>query len=63
MIIAEYHCQMCDSRFEVRLIEVDDPHERDLPAGRPRCKHCGSYQIDQVRELRRESSGQFRRRA
>jgi len=63
MRIVEFHCQMCDRRFEVRLIEEDDPAERDLPAGRPRCKFCGSYQVDPIRELRREPSTRARRGA
>jgi DNA-directed RNA polymerase subunit RPC12/RpoP len=53
MIVFEMKCQMCGQRFEVELLDRDDPEERNTRGFPARCPKCSSPEIEKVRPLRR----------
>jgi DNA-directed RNA polymerase subunit RPC12/RpoP len=53
MIIGEMKCQMCGRRFEVELLDREDPKERHLPGGPVRCPNCNSSMVERIRVIRR----------
>lgn len=52
MLLAVYKCQMCGERFEVELIDRDDPDERYMHGSSPRCKSCQSIRLELVDKRR-----------
>jgi hypothetical protein len=56
MIIAEARCQICGHRFEVELLDRDDPAERCIAGGQLCCPrpNCRSREVEIVRKIRRE---------
>ena len=54
MVVKLFKCQMCGTRFEVEVLDQDDPRERNQPGAPVRCPKCGSTQIEAVRTLRYE---------
>lgn len=55
MIVGEMKCQMCGRRFEVELLDREDPRERHMPGAPVRCPNCNSQQVEKVRVIRRVS--------
>lgn len=53
MIIGEMKCQMCDQRFEVEMLDREDPRERHMPGVPVRCPNCKSAMVEKVRVIRR----------
>lgn len=53
MIVREMKCGMCNRRFEVEVLDRDDPKERNVPGYPIRCPECGSSVVEKVRDLRR----------
>jgi predicted Zn-ribbon and HTH transcriptional regulator len=53
MIIAEMKCQMCGQRFEVELLDREDPKEQHLPGVPVRCPNCKRSTVEEVRMVRR----------
>jgi len=55
MIVREMKCGMCGRRFEVEVLDRDDPKEKHV-AGYPiRCPNCHSDMIERIRDIRRVS--------
>jgi DNA-directed RNA polymerase subunit RPC12/RpoP len=53
MVVKELKCQMCDTRFELAVLDNDDPDERGRRGSPVRCPRCGSTRIEVVRTVRR----------
>lgn len=53
MIVGEMKCQMCGRRFEVELLDREDPRERHVQGAPARCPNCNSTQVEKVRVIRR----------
>lgn len=53
MIVCEMKCTMCGRRFELELLDRDDPRESDVPGVPPRCPDCKSTMVDRIRKVRR----------
>jgi DNA-directed RNA polymerase subunit RPC12/RpoP len=53
MVIRVLKCQMCGTQFEAKVLDRDDPDERQSQGTPVRCPKCGSAQIEIVRTVRR----------
>lgn len=53
MIVQEFKCTMCGRRFEVEVLDRDDPKERHEPGYPVRCPNCRSDMIEKLRDIRR----------
>jgi DNA-directed RNA polymerase subunit RPC12/RpoP len=53
MIVREMKCGMCGRRFEVEVLDRDDPKEKHVPGYPVRCPNCNSTLVEKVRDLRR----------
>lgn len=53
MIVREMKCTMCGRRFEVEILDRDDPKEKHVPGYPVRCPECGSDFVDKIRDIRR----------
>ncbi len=55
MVVGEMKCQMCGRRFELELLDREDPNERHTPGAPVRCPNCSSQQVEKVRVIQRLS--------
>jgi hypothetical protein len=53
MIVCEMKCQMCGRRFEVEMLDREDPRERDVRGLPVRCPNCNSTSVERVCVVRR----------
>lgn len=53
MIVVELKCQMCGQHFEAKLLDRDDPGERDVVGSPVRCPRCESQRVETIRRVRR----------
>jgi DNA-directed RNA polymerase subunit RPC12/RpoP len=53
MIVREMKCGMCGRRFEVEVLDRDDPKEKHVPGYPIRCPECHSGVVEKVRDIRR----------
>ena len=53
MIISQMKCQMCGERFEAKLLDRDNPRERNIVGSPVRCPHCNSERVETIRRVRR----------
>jgi hypothetical protein len=53
MIVGEMKCQMCGRRFEVEMLDREDPRERHVQGVPVRCPNCNSTAVEKVRVIRR----------
>lgn len=53
MLIREMKCGMCGRRFEVEVLDRDDPKEKQVRGYPVRCPDCHSNMIEKVRDIRR----------
>lgn len=52
MIVAKLKCQMCGTRFDTEIIDMDDPDEKYKPKSSIRCPECNSEKIELICKLR-----------
>jgi C4-type Zn-finger protein len=52
MLVKLFKCQICGFRFEVKVLDRTDPHERDIPGSPICCDECGSPRVEPVRTIR-----------
>lgn len=55
MLIKLFKCQMCGFRFEVEVLDREDPKERDSPGYPICCDKCRSRHVEEIRTLRKAS--------
>ncbi len=55
MIVSEMKCGMCGRRFEVEMLDREDPRERHVPGVPVRCPNCKSTIVERGRVIRRVS--------
>jgi Zn finger protein HypA/HybF involved in hydrogenase expression len=55
VIVAQMKCQMCGERFEVKLLDRNDPRERNVVGSPVRCPRCHSLEVEMIRQERRAS--------
>lgn len=55
MFIAQMLCQLCGERFEVKLLDRDDPRERNVVGSPVRCPKCNSSYVETIRRVRKAS--------
>ena len=55
MLIKLFKCQMCGYRFEVKVLDRQDPNEKDVPGYPICCDKCGSSRFEEIRIIRRAS--------
>lgn len=53
MLLKLFKCQMCDFRFEVKVLDRSDPKERDVPGNPICCDRCRSPRVEPIRTIRR----------
>jgi len=53
MIVSEFKCGMCGHRFEVEVLDRQDPREKNVPGSPVRCPKCHNGVVERVRDLRR----------
>jgi len=53
MILVEMKCGMCGHRFEVKLIDRDDPREENLRGSPIRCEKCRHSNVEVTKRLQR----------
>jgi DNA-directed RNA polymerase subunit RPC12/RpoP len=53
MIVREMKCGMCGRRFELEVLDRDDPKEKHVPGYPVRCPECHSTVVEKVRDIRR----------
>jgi DNA-directed RNA polymerase subunit RPC12/RpoP len=52
MLLATLKCQMCGNKFEMEVIDRDDPDERHRQGDRIRCTKCNSDQVEVLQKRR-----------
>ena len=55
MVVSEMKRGMCGHRFEIELLDREDPKEKHFQGHPVRCPQCGSMTVETVCVLRRES--------
>jgi DNA-directed RNA polymerase subunit RPC12/RpoP len=53
MIVSEMKCGMCGRRFEVEMLDREDPRERHVQGVPVRCPNCNSTMVEKVHVIRR----------
>lgn len=53
MIVGELKCQMCGRRFEVEMLDREDPREQHVQGVPVQCPNCNSTRVEKVRVVRR----------
>ncbi|MGL6075205.1 MAG: hypothetical protein ACRC8S_13680 [Fimbriiglobus sp.] len=53
MVVSEMKCGMCGCRFEIKVLDRQDPKEKDVPGYPVRCPNCNSNMVEKVRDVRR----------
>ncbi len=53
MIVQEMKCGMCGRRFEVEVLDREDPKEKHVQGYPVRCPNCNSGMVEKVRDIRR----------
>jgi hypothetical protein len=53
MIVSEMKCGMCGRRFEVEMLDREDPKERHACGIPVRCPNCNSTTVEKVCVIRR----------
>jgi DNA-directed RNA polymerase subunit RPC12/RpoP len=53
MVVQEIRCSMCGNTFEAKVLDRDDPQERDVYGSSLRCPKCNSVMLNVVRTIRR----------
>lgn len=53
MVVCEMKCGMCGRRFEIEVLDRQDPKEKHLPGIPVRCPNCNSKMVEKVRDVRR----------
>jgi DNA-directed RNA polymerase subunit RPC12/RpoP len=53
MIVSEMKCSKCGRRFEVEMLDREDPRERHMTGVPVRCPICNSTMAEKVRVIRR----------
>jgi DNA-directed RNA polymerase subunit RPC12/RpoP len=56
MVEKLFKCQMCGTRFQVAVLDRDDPRERDRVGAPVCCPQCGSARVEEVQIIRRMRS-------
>ena len=46
MVVREMKCGMCGRRFEVEVLDREDPREKHLPGYPVRCPECRSTVVE-----------------
>jgi len=55
MVIELMKCGMCGEKFEVELLDRNDPREKNIIGQSVRCPKCNSTFVEAVRRVRRAS--------
>lgn len=54
MVVNEMKCGMCGHRFEIEVLDREDPKEKHIPGVPVRCPKCNSsLAIEKIRAIRR----------
>lgn len=53
MVVSEMKCGMCGRRFEIEVLDRQDPKEKYVPGYPVRCPNCNSNMVEKVRDVRR----------
>lgn len=53
MVISEMKCGMCGHRFELEILDRDDPKEKHVSGYPVRCPKCQSTTVEKTRVVRR----------
>jgi len=53
MVVNEMKCGMCGRRFEVEVLDREDPRERHVQGVPVRCPNCNSNMVETIRAIRR----------
>lgn len=52
MLLAQMKCGMCGNRFELKILDREDPKERYIPGSPIQCPRCHSEFVEKL-EVRR----------
>lgn len=53
MVVNEMKCTMCGKRFEVEVLDREDPRERNVHGYPVLCPNCNSRFVETIRTIRR----------
>ena len=53
MIVAEVKCQMCGFRFELEILDREDPEERFVRGSAITCPRCHKSETEVTRRIRK----------
>ena len=53
MLVKLFKCQICDYRFEVEVLDRQDPREERVPGYPICCKKCKSTRVEPIRVIRK----------